>query len=54
MGKKVLKTSAEGRVCQFPQCKRLLSIYNHEVFCRVHLEQMADKNRLKPHLPKSQ
>lgn len=53
MAQKVLKTSAEGRTCQFPQCNRLLSIYNHEAFCRVHLEKMADKNKLKPHQPKA-
>ncbi|MCI0498050.1 MAG: hypothetical protein L0Y36_00010 [Planctomycetales bacterium] len=46
---KLLKTSAEGRRCQFPNCQRLLSIYNHEAFCRVHLERTASKEKFKPH-----
>jgi hypothetical protein len=49
MAQKILKTSAEGRVCQYPQCNRLLSIYNHETYCRVHLEMMSDRNKVKPH-----
>ena len=40
MGKK-LKTSANGRKCTFPHCKHLLSIYNHEAYCHVHREQVA-------------
>ena len=33
---KRLKTSADGRKCEFPQCKQVLSIYNHEAYCHVH------------------
>ncbi|MCP4611133.1 MAG: hypothetical protein GY845_20685 [Planctomycetes bacterium] len=43
---KTLKTSAEGRKCKFPHCKHLLSIYNHEAYCHVHREQMAEKRKL--------
>ncbi|MCE5186194.1 MAG: hypothetical protein LLF76_08735 [Planctomycetaceae bacterium] len=48
MSKKVLKTSPEGRLCQFPKCTRLLSIYNHQEYCRMHLEQMAQAAKPKP------
>ena len=44
---KALKTSAEGRKCLFPHCKRILSIYNHEVFCHVHRYQMSQEQKLK-------
>jgi hypothetical protein len=47
MAKKVLKTSSEDRVCQFPQCGRRLSIYNHEAYCRIHLDKMSEGNKLK-------
>jgi hypothetical protein len=33
---KKMKTSYKGRKCQFPHCKHILSIYNHETFCHVH------------------
>lgn len=36
---KIMKTSAEGRRCKYPNCNRLLSIYNHQLYCRVHQEQ---------------
>lgn len=34
--KKMLKTSPDGRICSFPGCNCVLSIYNHEILCRVH------------------
>ncbi|MGB2862235.1 MAG: hypothetical protein WBC05_02825 [Sedimentisphaerales bacterium] len=40
---KTLKTSANDRKCAFPHCKRLLSIYNHEAYCRVHRDQVAQE-----------
>ncbi|MHC4989303.1 MAG: hypothetical protein ACYTFX_12560 [Planctomycetota bacterium] len=40
---KGLKTSAAGRRCKFPGCHRLLSIYNHQTYCRVHQEQASAK-----------
>ncbi|HUU17979.1 MAG TPA: hypothetical protein VMW72_12575 [Sedimentisphaerales bacterium] len=43
---KKLKTSADGRKCKFLHCKHLLSIYNHESYCHVHREQMAQKRTL--------
>lgn len=46
---KALKTSAEGRVCEFPECRQLLSIYNHETYCRVHLQKELDKEEYRPH-----
>jgi len=47
MGKKMLKTSAEGRKCMFPHCTHILSIYNHEVYCHIHRDQMAERQKLK-------
>jgi hypothetical protein len=49
MAKKILKTSSEDRSCQFPQCGRRLSIYNHEAYCRIHLEKMSEQSKPKPH-----
>ena len=44
---KTLKTSASGRKCSFPECKRLLSIYNHEAYCRIHRDQVAQERMTK-------
>lgn len=43
--KKTLKTSADDRRCKFPGCDRLLSIYNHQLYCRVHLEQIPAEKK---------
>ncbi|MBN1972824.1 MAG: hypothetical protein JW787_04250 [Sedimentisphaerales bacterium] len=43
---KVLKTSAEGRKCAYPNCNRILSIYNHESYCHIHREKEAQSVRL--------
>ncbi|OPY58616.1 MAG: hypothetical protein A4E57_04826 [Syntrophorhabdaceae bacterium PtaU1.Bin034] len=34
---KKAKTSHKGRICKFPKCKNVLSIYNHETYCHIHL-----------------
>lgn len=34
---KKIKASLKGRVCKFSLCKHVLSIYNHETYCHVHL-----------------
>ena len=34
---KKVKVSHKGRKCKFPLCKQILSIYNHEIYCHVHL-----------------
>jgi hypothetical protein len=44
---KSLKTSPEGRKCMFPNCTHNLSIYNHETYCHLHLDQMAQKQKPK-------
>jgi len=44
---KMLKTSAEGRKCMFPHCNRTLSIYNHEAYCHIHLDQMNKEQKTK-------
>lgn len=44
---KMLKTSAEGRRCKFQDCCKLLSIYNHDSYCRVHQEQTESREKPK-------
>ncbi|MHC4858287.1 MAG: hypothetical protein ACYTBY_11070 [Planctomycetota bacterium] len=46
---KALKTSAEGRICKMPSCHQLLSIYNHELYCRVHLRKALAEEKKKPY-----
>ena len=41
----MLKTSAIDRKCSFPGCTKTLSIYNHEIYCHIHLEKMAQKEK---------
>ena len=43
--KKPLKTSPDGRKCSFPGCKCVLSIYNHEVICRIHREKAFQEQK---------
>jgi hypothetical protein len=43
--RKKLKTSANDRECAFMGCKQILSIYNHEKYCHVHHDRMAEKKR---------
>ena len=42
-----LKSSPKGRRCKFPNCGRLLSIYNNHAYCRIHWDQMSYKRALK-------
>ena len=44
---KMVKTSAEGRKCQFPDCNRTLSIYNHERYCHSHLYMMSEEEKIR-------
>jgi hypothetical protein len=34
---KKVKTSYKGRKCKYRGCSHILSIYNHDDFCHVHL-----------------
>ncbi len=43
--KKLLKISPDGRICEFPGCKCILSIYNHETFCRVHRYRVLQEQK---------
>jgi len=43
---KKLKTSADDRKCAFLDCKHILSIYNHEIYCHVHRNLMAENQKL--------
>jgi hypothetical protein len=40
---KTLKTSPDGRKCKVSNCERLLSIYNHSAYCRIHWDQVSRK-----------
>ncbi|MFC1548812.1 hypothetical protein ACFL5E_02515 [Candidatus Omnitrophota bacterium] len=33
-----IRTSPDHRVCKYPPCNSILSIYNHEAYCNVHLK----------------
>lgn len=44
---KMLKTSAEGRKCMYPNCKQILSIYNHEEYCHIHKERALQTQKHK-------
>ena len=33
-----MKTSPQHRKCKYPDCNNILSIYNHEAHCNVHLK----------------
>ncbi len=37
---KKVNTSLKGRVCKYRRCKNILSIYNHELYCHVHLDMI--------------
>ena len=43
---KKLKTSADNRECALLDCKQTLSIYNHEIYCHVHRDRMAENQKL--------
>ena len=45
--KKLLKTSADGRKCLYPECTCILSIYNDGVYCRIHQEQVSHEEKSK-------
>lgn len=33
--------SKKHRVCKFPKCKHILSIYNPEIYCYIHQKVMT-------------
>jgi hypothetical protein len=44
---KKVKVSRKGRTCKFPHCRNILSIYNHEPLCNLHLNKMESPALLK-------
>lgn len=46
MAAKPLLTSHKGRKCKYPGCKNILSIYNHEAQCHIHLNKSSSKMQL--------
>ncbi len=45
---KKIKVSRKGRVCKFPSCRNILSIYNHDYYCNLHLDKIGAQTGLKP------
>jgi hypothetical protein len=37
---KKVKTSPKGRKCKVLHCPHILSIYNHAIYCNIHLRQL--------------
>ena len=44
---KKVKTSLKGRKCKYLHCKHILSIYNHEDYCHIHLGLLAYGDKVK-------
>lgn len=44
---RVPKTLPKGRKYKFPDCERLLSIYNHSPYCHIHRNQVSLKEASK-------
>ncbi len=44
---KILKISASGRKCSYPGCENILSIYNHQNYCHIHLDKTSQKKKCK-------
>jgi len=42
-----VKVSHKGRKCKFLHCKHVLSIYNHEEYCHIHLSQFPHVYKFK-------
>jgi len=44
---KKIKTSGRGRKCRYPRCEHILSIYNHDEYCHIHLGCQFENRRPK-------
>jgi len=44
---KKVRTSSKGRQCKYRRCKQILSIYNHELYCHVHLGKVDFKDKIR-------
>lgn len=42
---KKIKISGKGRICRFPGCGYILSIYNHDEYCHIHLGSRFEGRR---------
>ncbi|MCX5716188.1 MAG: hypothetical protein NTV07_04925 [Candidatus Omnitrophica bacterium] len=42
-----IRTSNKHRKCKFPHCDQILSIYNHEAYCHVHLGYINRGDKIK-------
>jgi hypothetical protein len=40
------KTSPKNRICKYPSCNNRISIYNHELYCNVHLKAHCWEDRV--------
>ncbi|MFH1664575.1 MAG: hypothetical protein ABIA77_00290, partial [Candidatus Omnitrophota bacterium] len=41
-----IKTSPHHRQCKYPLCTQILSVYNHEAYCHVHLGSAFWKDKV--------
>ena len=41
-----IRTSPNHRKCKYPPCNNILSIYNHEAYCNVHLKAAFWKDKV--------
>lgn len=47
MSTKKILTEHKNRKCKHPGCKNILSIYNHDNNCHIHLNRLHGKIELK-------
>lgn len=40
---KKIKASHKGRMCRFPRCRVVLSIYNHDCYCYLHQNRIETR-----------
>lgn len=39
-----VEISRKGRKCKFYGCKHILSVYNHDAYCSIHINVIKSKN----------
>jgi len=45
----IIKRSPRHRKCRYPECKQVLSVYNHGSVCCMHQEALARSTGAIPH-----
>ena len=44
---KKIKIARKGRICKFPHCRIILSVYNHQPYCNLHQDKIGEMAVLK-------